>query len=699
MIETWITAAMAGTLIAVGAGTGVALMLTRTGKEKRQDLKAEIETLEKALERMHRQANDLRSETAELRGMKEEADRIKNEYASLDERKAELEAWAREEVFMLDKVEAKRRATNLEKEEVNRLKEEEAALQARKARLEVEVKEAEDKLEAVKEVHKNLKATDVKRYVAEAKLEETEKRIEKTADAANAAQAVLEAAEQARKQVEERLSEAETAAAKAEEKRVEVAKTLAEQQVEAERIRGEIADVTQARDALLDQIGTSEKRIEELKEEVQNLSTRRDMLKEDLEGLRGQGIAENSSEASGAGRLGNLTEPPHLWFPQTAKAAPRIEEQEKLEQAIKAIRDQGLSFRDRVVHRFHTALKVSRISPLTVLAGISGTGKTQLPRAYARAMGMERLVVPVQPRWDGPRDLLGHFDFLHRRFQATELARLLYDYTHVEPNPIGDTGGYRLTCADQRMAIVLLDEMNLARTEYYFSEFLSRLELQDKRDEEPEAPVDRDRMVELDIPYLEDRDAVRVFPTQRILWVGTMNEDESTMTLSDKAIDRANVMRFARPKDMDSIRTRKSAEEVEERAPERYLPASVWNEWCSAKQTTGNTGEMIERINEKVMEPYGRSFGHRMREAMMKYVEVYTGRSWEEGLADQIEMRLLPKLQGVDAQMDNAGGAFGLLAQICDEDLKDSDLAESIRQAQEEMQQTGTFSWKGRELP
>ena len=313
-------------------------------------------------------------------------------------------------------------------------------------------------------------------------------------------------------------------------------------------------------------------------------------------------------------------------------------------------------------------------------------------------MGMERLVVPVQPRWDGPRDLLGHFDFLHRRFQATELARLLYDYTHVEPN-LGDTGGYRLTHADdQRMAIVLLDEMNLARTEYYFSEFLSRLELQDKRDEEPEAAVDRDRMVELDIPYLEDRDAVRVFPTQRILWVGTMNEDESTMTLSDKVIDRANVMRFARPQDMDSVKTGKILGEIEEQSPERYLPARIWNEWCSAKQTTGNTGKIIEQINEKVMEPYGRSFGHRMREAIMKYVEVYTGRSWEEGLADQIEMRLLPKLQGVDAQMD-VGGAFGLLAQICDEDLKDPDLAESIRQAQNEMQQTGTFSWKGRELP
>ena len=639
MIETGIGAATAGMLVAAAIGAGTALVLTRTGKEKRRDLKAEIETQEKTLESLYQQANELRRETADLTMMKAEADQIRSEYASLGERQAELRAWAREEVQELDKIEAKRRAAADVEAEVARLQAESDRLKTEKAKLDNEVEEAR-----------------------------------------------------------KRHQEAQAAASDAEEKRRELTEALAGHQAEIERRRGEAADLAAKRDELASQLGAAEGRVEELKEKERSLKTRRDMLDEDLDRLRGAVGANGEGLPDGSDRLGNLEDPPHLWFPNTANPARGTDEHEALDNAIAAIRGQGLDFRDRVVHRFHTALKVSRISPLTVLAGISGTGKTQLPRAYALAMGMERLVVPVQPRWDGPRDLLGHFDFLHRRFQATDLARLLYNYTHVEPDE-GGTGKYELNKErDDRMAIVLLDEMNLARTEYYFSEFLSRLELQGKEDEQLGAVIDKDRMVELDIPYLEEKDAVRVFPTQRILWVGTMNEDESTMTLSDKVIDRANILRFARPTKMHQGGNQGTAPVTAGVPPTNCLSASTWNQWCAIKGHLGSTHELIERMNQDVMEPCGRSFGHRMREAMVKYVEVYTGRGWEEGFADQVEMRLLPKLQGVDAQTDKAGDAILILAGMCDQEMKDSDLAESIRQAHMEMQQTGTFNWKGREL-
>ena len=636
-LQTGLGAATAGALIAAAIGAGTALVLTRTGKEKRRDLKAEIETQEKNLEGLHRQANDLRRETAELTTMKAEADQIRSEYASLGERQAELRAWAREEVLELDKVEAKRRAAAGVEAELARSQAELGTLQDRKNELDHEIEEA----------HK-------------------------------------------------RHREAEAVASNAEQKERELAEALAGQHKEIERKREQPAGLEGRRDELADQIRTAESRIEELKDEERSLKTRRDMLDEDLDRLRGAVGTVGGDGTDGAERLGNLEEPPHLWFPDAASPASRIEEGDTLDRAVDAISGQGLNFPRRVVDRFHTALKVSRISPLTVLAGISGTGKTQLPRAYARAMGMECLVVPVQPRWDGPRDLLGHFDFLHRRFQATELARLLYNYTHTERVEEGETGQYKLKEADGRMAIVLLDEMNLARTEYYFSEFLSRLELQGKADEEPGAVIEKDRMVELDVPYLEEKGAVQVFPTQRVLWVGTMNEDESTMTLSDKVIDRANILRFARPTDMRDGAPLTPA--TEESRREKQLSASAWNQWCAIDRDLGQTIDLLATVNEKVMEPCGRSFGHRMRQAMVKYVNVYTGRSWEEGFADQVEMRLLPKLQGVDAQMDQAGDAIRQLAGMCEETLKDADLATSIQQAQVDMQQTGTFNWKGREL-
>lgn len=700
MIEAWLGtgagAAIAGMLIALAAGVGTALAVIRTGKEKKEDLKAEIGTLEKSLEGMHQEASVLRRETSDLRRMSEEADRIRSEHAALGKRKEEVEAWAWEEVRKLDEIEAKRRASRSAENEAARLRDEVAALQARKARLDGDLEDAEEIRKKTMEAKDVLDATKGKLRAAELELESVLNKAEAAKRAREAAERERVEAEDEQNKAEERCRETMNTAARAEETKREATEILAGLQQKVEEMRGEVSDLTGGRDELRSQIGAAERRVAELKEEEDGLKNRRDSLKEYLEQLRDTAGGSVSSDPS-ANRLGNLTEPPHLRYQRMAVAAPRTEEGEKLEQAIEAIKKQGLNFRDRVVHRFHTALKVSRISPLTVLAGISGTGKTQLPRAYAWAMGMERLVVPVQPRWDGPRDLLGHFDFLHRRFQATDLARLLCDYTQTDPD--GEAGEYRLENNDDRMAIVLLDEMNLARTEYYFSEFLSRLELQGKQDEQTGDAIDKDRMVELDIPYLEEKDAVRVFPTQRILWVGTMNEDESTMTLSDKVIDRANILRFARPTDMGRQNGAKAALGEGDAAPNGHLSANDWNDWCMEAKDIGRTEDLIEQVNMDVMEPCGRSFGHRMREAMVKYVEVYTGRGWAEGFADQIEMRLLPKLQGVDAQMDKAGNAIARLAQICDEELNDSDLAESIRQARMEMEQTGTFNWKGRELP
>lgn len=700
MIEAWLGtgagAAIAGMLIALAAGVGTALAVTRTGKERKEDLKAEIGTLEKSLEGMHQEASALRSETSDLRRMSEEADRIRSEHAALGKRKEEVEAWAREEVRKLDEIEAKRRASLSLENEAARLRDEVAALQARKARLDGELENAEEIRKKTNEAKDVLDATNGRLRAAELELESVLKKAEESRRAREAAERGRMEAEDQQSKAEERHREALNAAAQAEVTKREATELLADLQQKVEETRGEVSNLTSARDNLQSQIGAAEGRVAELEDEEDSLKNRSDSLKEYLEQLRASAGGSETSDTP-ANRLGNLPEPPHLRLVRTAVAAPRTEEGEKLEQAIEAIKQQGLNFRDRVVHRFHTALKVSRISPLTVLAGISGTGKTQLPRAYARAMGVESLVVPVQPRWDGPRDLLGHFDFLHRRFQATDLARLLYDYTQTDTD--GKAGEHRLKEGDDRMAIVLLDEMNLARTEYYFSEFLSRLELQRKEDERTGDLIDKDRMVELDIPYLEEKDAVRVFPTQRILWVGTMNEDESTMTLSDKVIDRANILRFARPTDMGRQNRAKATLGEGAAAPNGHLSARDWNEWCMELKDLGDTEDLIERVNTDIMEPCGRSFGHRMREAMVKYVEVYTGRGWAEGFADQIEMRILPKLQGVDAQLDKAGDAIAQLAEICDEKLNDNDLAESIRRARMEMEQTGTFNWKGRELP
>jgi hypothetical protein len=116
----------------------------------------------------------------------------------------------------------------------------------------------------------------------------------------------------------------------------------------------------------------------------------------------------------------------------------------------------GLRFGRRTLHAFHTALKINDAAQLTVLAGVSGTGKSILPRRYAEALGIHFLQVAVEPRWDSPQDLLGFYNCVEKKYRATELARLLAHLDPWESIPLPEDAPMR----QGHMALVLLDEMN-----------------------------------------------------------------------------------------------------------------------------------------------------------------------------------------------------------------------------------------------
>jgi 5-methylcytosine-specific restriction endonuclease McrBC GTP-binding regulatory subunit McrB len=105
-------------------------------------------------------------------------------------------------------------------------------------------------------------------------------------------------------------------------------------------------------------------------------------------------------------------------------------------------------------------LALLRTHDLIVLAGDSGSGKTSLVRGVAEAIGGVCTVVPVKPNWTGPEDLLGYYNPIERRFLPTPFLKALLDAAR----------------APQVLHLIVLDEMNLARVEHYFADFLSRLE-------------------------------------------------------------------------------------------------------------------------------------------------------------------------------------------------------------------------------
>jgi hypothetical protein len=442
------------------------------------------------------------------------------------------------------------------------------------------------------------------------------------------------------------------------------------QQREIKRLGEEAAEAAAKRER--DEAATTE-----LRHQRDALHGEIEMLKKVLASLEGKVGPKTVAEAEET--LADLLVVPGALNRASARIA-RLGEAEALNQVRTHLRDQGLEFSERVVNAFHTSLKISSISPLTVLAGISGTGKSELPRQYATAIGIPFFQLAVQPRWDSPQDLFGFYNYLEHRYKPTELVRVMVHFdTRFWPK--------RAEPYKDHMALVLLDEMNLARVEYYFSEFLSRLEVRRDKEDEPAAEI------ELELGHLPEGFSKKLYPVPRLLFVGTMNEDESTQTLSDKVVDRANVLRFARPRKLVSPMVNEGTERVS--GLDKWLPFSVWKSWLRRDAPGG--GDTLDNWLATLngyMDTLGRPFGHRMAQAIRAYVVNHPRSAIgvsPEPMADQLEMRLFPKLRGIDPQEGDSRTALDGIRRFIDNELHDEDLAKAFENARNR----DLFLWRG----
>ncbi len=367
-----------------------------------------------------------------------------------------------------------------------------------------------------------------------------------------------------------------------------------------------------------------------------------------------------------------------------------LNEKDMLEAFKRALYGARLQFPERTIKAFHTSLKCQDINPLTVLAGVSGTGKTLLPVKYAEFMGINQVILSVQPRWDSAQDLFGFYNYLERRYKATELSRCLLrmDPYHSDRFPNYDE-------VRSGLLMVLLDEMNLARPEYYFSEFLSKLEL--RRTVDPSRPDSRSRAtIELDTGT--GHGSLSIWVPENILFVGTMNEDESTQTLSDKVLDRANVLRFGKP-EQRKVQNRPDMNALQQGAA---VSCKVWEAWKKhdIQGSAQACSEWIKTLND-ALAGIGRAFGFRVEEAIYRYVANYPGvhvqsntQDMKLAFADQVEQKILPKLRGCDMAMDASNRSLEKIEGVINE-LEDNELLNAFRAAQENAKETGIFLWQG----
>jgi len=340
-----------------------------------------------------------------------------------------------------------------------------------------------------------------------------------------------------------------------------------------------------------------------------------------------------------------------------------IDEIEWLNNIKNSFKEVGFKFSDRLLYAFHTSLKVGDWNPLTVLAGVSGTGKSELPRLYSRYGGLNFLPLAVQSNWDSPYSLFGYYNSLEGKFNATSLLKVLYQAQEDAKNSISDY-----------LTIVLLDEMNLAHVELYFSELLSKLEL---------LRGSEDVKLEIDIA---EKSPYEIKLNKNVIWVGTMNEDETTKSLSDKVIDRSNLINFPRPNEFVS------RNELKEREEAPKLKREIWENWkwnnvkniLVQDEDTRIITEFEEKINnlkakmEEIngyLKVSGRAIGHRVWQSIENYIRNYPlvlesirKRNSEElektiqiAFEDALVQKLMPKLKGLETE--------GLVREKCLNDI------------------------------
>ncbi|WP_379970995.1 McrB family protein [Ectobacillus sp. sgz5001026] len=205
----------------------------------------------------------------------------------------------------------------------------------------------------------------------------------------------------------------------------------------------------------------------------------------------------------------------------------QLEEDLFVEHFIELTSRSGLLYSAQDLVNFHAAMKTSH---LVILQGMSGIGKSRLIHAYADALGIhneqQTLFIPVRPSWTDDSDVIGYVDFANMIYRPsdTKLLNVLIDAAKEENRT-------------SKLYIIAFDEMNLARVEHYFSQFLSVLEMEKQ-----------ERILRLYNENVANKlyNASQYPPCipigDNVMFVGTVNVDESTYHFSDKVLDRANVI-------------------------------------------------------------------------------------------------------------------------------------------------------------
>ena len=238
---------------------------------------------------------------------------------------------------------------------------------------------------------------------------------------------------------------------------------------------------------------------------------------------------------------------------------------------------------------------------LIILQGISGTGKTSLPYIMGKYFLSDATIAAVQPSWRDRNELFGYFNEFTKKFNETEVLRRIYE------------SGY-----NDDINIIVLDEMNISRVEYYFAEMLSILEMPDPKEWKLEL-----------VPSVWDNDPKRLdggnlqIP-QHVFYVGTINNDDSTFSVSDKVYDRALVINLnSKGIPFDSPVT------ISKRVSYSHVSA-LFEKAIAENPVSAENLEKINQLDLYVIQRFRVAFGNRIVKQLKRFVPAFAACGGDE---------------------------------------------------------------------
>jgi hypothetical protein len=282
------------------------------------------------------------------------------------------------------------------------------------------------------------------------------------------------------------------------------------------------------------------------------------------------------------------------------------------------------------------------VSPLVILSGISGTGKSLLPRKFAQRTGSFFQAIPVQPQWSDNSDLFGYVPTLS---PANYIKGALVDsLIKSKQNP-------------DKLVVALLDEMNLAPVEHYFSDFLSVAETRVRNGAHiftDALPIELPQAIDGKPDSYAELRGIQLPPNLRV--IGTANMDETTHTFSPKVLDRAFTIEFDDP-DLTSFASGAAVDgatsfgSLAEIVIRETNAISVLDARAASQDLFEQIAQLLSEVQD-ILAPAGIKFGYRTRDAILLYLHFWRELELSNILSGYaaldfcILQKILPKVSG-----------------------------------------------------